>query len=205
MALEMVRLLAPCAGEFINDLEIHFFTVEEWGLQGSRAYADSLSENDVKRIALNLNLDVVAGSPKLTFLCNGFGDLAEWAREVLRDEPARCEVSEWVAHNSDHANFLRRGIPSIRLLAGFNEEDSDCGFHLSPADTTDKVRREDLAAAAGAAARVLLAALDSESPPARTRTRAEAAALLPHYGFAPPPGEGEAGGPDKKRGLERPI
>ena len=191
VALEMARLLAPCAGEFINDLEIHFFTVEEWGLQGSRAYADSLSENDVKRIALNLNLDVVAGSPKLTFLCNGFGDLAEWAREVLRDEPARCEVSEWVAHNSDHANFLRRGIPSIRLLAGFNEEDSDCGFHLSPADTTDKVRREDLAAAAGAAARVLLAALDSESPPARTRTGAEAAALLPHYGFAPPPEGGE--------------
>jgi hypothetical protein len=72
-----------------------------------------------------------------------------------------------------------------------NEEDSDCGFHLSPADTTDKVRREDLAAAAGAAARVLLAALDSESPPARTRTGAEGAALLPHYGFAPPPGGGE--------------
>lgn len=191
VALEMARLLVPYTGKFFNDLEIHFFTVEEWSLQGSRAYADSLSEDNVKQIALNLNLDVVAGSPKLTFLCNGFGDLAEWARETLRDEPARCEVSEWVAHNSDHANFLRRGIPSIRLLAGMNEEDSDCGFHLSPADTTDKVRREDLAAAAGAAARVLLAALDSELPLARMRTGAEAAALLPHYGFAPPPGEGE--------------
>ena len=100
-------------------------------------------------------------------------------------------MSEWVAHNSDHANFLRRGIPSIRLLAGLNEEDSDCGFHLSPADTTDKVRREDLAGAAAVTARVLLAALDSESPPARTRTGAEAAALLPHYGFAPPPGSVE--------------
>jgi len=191
VALEMARLLAPCTGKLINDLEIHFFTVEEWGLQGSRAYADSLSEDDVKRILLNLNLDVVAGSPNLTFLCNGFSDLAEWTRETLRDEPAQGKVSEWVAHNSDHANFLRRGIPSIRLLAGLNEEDSDCGFHLSPADTTDKVQREDLSAAAAVTARVLLAALDSESPPARTRTGAEAAALLPHYGFAPPPGSVE--------------
>jgi Zn-dependent M28 family amino/carboxypeptidase len=187
VVLEMARLLAPRVGEFINDLEIHFFTVEEWGLQGSRAYTDSLSEKDVNRISLNLNLDVVAGSQKLTFLCNGFSDLAEWAREVLRDEPALCEVSEWVAHNSDHANFLRRGIPSIRLLAGMNEESSNCGFHLSPADTTDKVLREDLTAAAGATTRVLLAALDSASAPARMRTKAEATALLPHYGFAPPP------------------
>ncbi|MEK6712443.1 MAG: M28 family peptidase [Nitrospinota bacterium] len=187
VALELARLLSVHRGRFTNDLEVHFYTAEEWGLQGSRAYVDALSEEEVARIALNLNLDVVAGSPKFTFLCNGFADLAGWVRGALKDEPAHCEVSEWVANNSDHANYVARGVPAVRILAGLDEEDSDCGFHLSPADTSDKVRRADLTSAAGAAARVLCKALESGEPLARTRTREEAGRLMPHYGFAPPP------------------
>ena len=188
-ALELARLLVPHRGRFANDLEVHFYTVEEWGLQGSRAYVGGLREEEIARIALNLNLDVVAGSSKFTFLCNGFSDLADWAREALRDEPARCEVSDWVANNSDHANYVARGVPAVRLLAGLNEKDSNCGFHLSPADTADKVGREDLTAATGAAARVLLKALASEAPLARARTREEAGRLMAHYGFVPPPAD----------------
>jgi len=93
-ALELARHLAGCRGRFANDLEVHFYTAEEWGLQGSRAYVNALSEQEVAGIALNLNLDVVAGSPKLTFLCNGFADLAGWVRGALADEPAHWEVSE---------------------------------------------------------------------------------------------------------------
>lgn len=188
-ALEIARLLSVHRGRFANDLEVHFYTAEEWGLQGSRAYVNALSEEEIPGIALNLNLDVVAGSSKLTFLCNGFEDLADWVRGALRDEPACYRVSEWVANNSDHANYVSRGIPAVRLLAGLDEKDSDCGFHLSPADTSDKVRRADLTAAAGAAARVLLKALEHEGPMARTRSREEAERLMPHYGFAPPPAE----------------
>ncbi|MBI3025205.1 MAG: M20/M25/M40 family metallo-hydrolase [Candidatus Tectomicrobia bacterium] len=188
-ALEIARHLAARRGRFANDLEVHFYTAEEWGLQGSRAYVNALSEQEVAGIALNLNLDVVAGSSKFTFLCNGFADLADWVRGALADEPARWEVSEWVANNSDHANYVARGVPAVRILAGLDENESNCGFHLSPADTSDKVRRADLTAAAGAAARVLLKALEAEGPVARTRTKREAERLMPHYGFAPPPVE----------------
>ena len=63
---EIARFLSAHKGRFANDLEVHFYSVEEWGLQGSRAYANSLSEEEVGRISLNLNLDVVAGSPKFS-------------------------------------------------------------------------------------------------------------------------------------------
>lgn len=189
VALELARALSAHRGIFANDLEVHFYTAEEWGLQGSRAYVNALSEEEIPGIALNLNLDVVAGSSKFTFLCNGFPDLADWVRGALADEPSHCEVSEWVANNSDHANYVARGVPAVRILAGLDENGSDCGFHLSPADTSDKVGRMDLTAGAGAAARVLLKALQSEKPLARTRTREEAGRLMLHYGFTPPPAD----------------
>jgi aminopeptidase YwaD len=47
---------------------VTFFTVEEWGLTGSRHYGDQLGEADCDRIALAVNLDSVAGSPWLTAL-----------------------------------------------------------------------------------------------------------------------------------------
>lgn len=188
VALELARLLAARPRSFSRDFEVHFYSVEEWGLQGSRAYVDSLSEDEAGRIALAINLDVVAGSESLTWLCNGFSDLAEWVHGALGEEPPRCAVSERVAINSDHANYVRRGIPALRLLAGMDEPESRCGYHLSPADTSDKVDSSELVAAASATARILMKALEHPGPIARHKTRDEVSRLLSFtYGFGPAP------------------
>ncbi len=189
VALELARLLSAWPRSFSRDFEVHFYSVEEWGLQGSRAYADSLSEDEAGRIALAINLDVVAGSEHLTWLCNGFADLAGWVQGALGEEPPRCAVSERVAINSDHANYVRRGIPALRLLAGMDEPESRCGYHLSPADTSDRVNLPELAAAASVTARLLSKALEDPGPIARHKTPDEVSRLLSFtYGFGPAPG-----------------
>ena len=188
VALELARLLSVRTRSFSRDFEVHFYSVEEWGLQGSRAYADSLSEDEAGRIALAINLDVVAGSEHLTWMCNGFTDLAGWVQGALGEEPPRCAVSERVAINSDHANYVRRGIPALRLLAGMDEPESRCGYHLSPADTSDKVDLPELAAAASVTSRLLLKALNHSGPIARHKTPDEVSRLLSFtYGFGPAP------------------
>ncbi len=188
VALELARLLSVRTRSFSRDFEVHFYSVEEWGLQGSRAYADSLSEDEAGRIALAINLDVVAGSEHLTWLCNGFTDLAGWVQGALGEEPPRCAVSERVAINSDHANYVRRGIPALRLLAGMDEPESRCGYHLSPADTSDKVDLPELAAAASVTSQLLLKALNHPGPIARHKTPDEVSRLLSFtYGFGPAP------------------
>ena len=58
--------------------------------------------------------------------------------------------------NSDHYNFARHGIPALRLVAGFDEPESNLRYVLTPADTIDKVAPAELKAAALVAA-VLLA------------------------------------------------
>jgi Zn-dependent M28 family amino/carboxypeptidase len=49
--------------------------------------------------------------------------------------------------NSDHANFAAAGIPALRLIAGFDDPDSNLRFLLTAADTRDKVRPAELAQA----------------------------------------------------------
>ena len=61
--------------------------------------------------------------------------------------------------NSDHYNFARAGVPAARLVAGFDEPESNLRYLLTPADTRDKVAAGDLAAVARLAARLVEDAL----------------------------------------------
>lgn len=69
--------------------------------------------------------------------------------------------------NSDHYNFLSRGIPAFRLVAGFEEPDSRLRFLLTQADTLEKVEPTELKVAALLAAEIALSACMAEGPIAR--------------------------------------
>lgn len=148
VVLAVTRTLAPWCEGFARGLRVAFFSIEEWALAGSRQYVEGLSATERDAIALDLNVDSVAGSPRLTALTSGFP-----AAEAFLLESAGTAGMSLGAHrplmaNSDHYNFAVLGIPAVRLVAGFDEPDSNLKYVLTPGDTRDKVPPAELAGAA---------------------------------------------------------
>ena len=153
--LAVVAELAPRAAEFECGLRVGLFTVEEWALTGSADYVDGLSVEELAALRLNLNLDSVAGSPNLTALTSDYPALEAWLLERAAAHRFKLGTHRPLMANSDHYNFARAGVPAARLVAGFDEPESNLRYVLTPADTRDKVRATDLAAAAGLTARLV--------------------------------------------------
>ena len=147
--------LAPRIASFECGLRVGLFNVEEWALTGSADYVDALAGEEREAIRLNLNLDSVGGSPNLTALTSDFPVLESWLLERAAAHGAALGVHRPLMANSDHYNFARVGVPAARLVAGFGEPGSNLRYVLTPADTRDKVRAEDLAAAAWLGARLV--------------------------------------------------
>ena len=141
--------MAPHLSRFQRGLRIALFTVEEWALAGSALYVDNLSEAERSSIKLNLNLDSIAGSPNLTALTSEFPKLEAWLLDRAAVHGHTLGVHRPLMANSDHYNFARHGIPATRLVAGFDEHESDIKYVLTPEDPRDKVGKNDLKRAAG--------------------------------------------------------
>lgn len=167
--LAVARTLAPMVPSLRRGLRVILFTVEEWGLTGSRHYVDELDEEQCERISLVINLDSVVGSPHLTALTSGFAELDRFLGGIAERIGIPLGTYQPVMANSDHYNFLRRGIPAFRLVAGFDEPDSRLRFLLTPADTVDKVAPTELKVAALLAAEIALSACMAEGPIASRR------------------------------------
>ncbi len=167
--LEVVRALAPGVPSCRRGLRAVLFTVEEWGLWGSRVYVDALDEAERRAIALNVNLDTIAGSPRLAALVSGFGELVPWIGLVSADAGLAFRAVLPLLPNSDHANFARRGVPALRLVAGFDEPAAGARHLLTSGDTRDKVPLPELKAATLAAAEVVWRALTWPGPIAAHR------------------------------------
>ena len=121
-----------------------FFSVEEWALTGSAQYVKSLSEAEKSKIALNVNLDSVAGSPHLAALTSEFGGVEPFVLSVADANGQSLRTVRPLMTNSDHANFAAGGIPAIRLVAGFDDPTAHLRVVLTPADTRDKVAQSEL-------------------------------------------------------------
>ena len=153
--LAVTAELAPRVAHFECGLRVALFNIEEWALSGSSDYVDRLSGEERAAIALNLNLDSVAGSPDLTALTSDFPALEAWLLERAAAHGVRLGVHRPLMANSDHFNFARAGVPAARLVAGFGTPESNLRYVLTPADTRDRVRAEDLVAAARLTARLV--------------------------------------------------
>jgi len=111
---------------------------------GSARYVAQLSDSERSRIALNINLDSVAGGARLAALSSGFAALEPFLLAVADANRHDLRCVRPLMTNSDHANFAAHGIPALRLIAGFGSADSHLRLLLTAADTRDKVRPEEL-------------------------------------------------------------
>jgi Zn-dependent M28 family amino/carboxypeptidase len=139
VALEVARRMKDGGSTLKRGLRVIFFTFEEWALIGSQLYIQGLSQEEREKIALVINLDTVVGSPKLTALVSGHIEVANFIKAVTKQAGVPVQPILPLQPNSDHYNFYLAGVPSLRLIAGYEDSSSLTRFLLTPADTRDKV------------------------------------------------------------------
>ena len=142
--LAVTRALSPEVATWRRGLRVMFFSVEEWALTGSAQYVQALGEAERAKIALNVNLDSVAGSPNLAALTSGYAGVEPFLLGVAEANGQSLRTVRPLMTNSDHANFAAGGIPAIRLVAGFDDPNAHLRVVLTPADTRDKVAQSEL-------------------------------------------------------------
>ena len=170
--LAVTRVLSPEVAKFQRGLRVMFFSVEEWALTGSAQYVKALSKAERAKIALNVNLDSVAGSPHLAALSSGYGGVEPFLLAVAEANGQSLRAVRPLMTNSDHANFAQGGIPAIRLVAGFDDPAAHLRAVLTPADTRDKVAQSELRQATLLTAALVAAACNADpAEAARWRIR----------------------------------
>ncbi|WP_018149598.1 M28 family peptidase [Henriciella marina] len=135
-----------------NTIVFAFFDAEEMGIAGSAAFVRDLPPSIEDRVAFNLNLDMVSRADKGEIFAVGthhFPDLVPLIDRVATSTPLTLkrghDSPEWGEQDwsalSDHAPFLRAGLPIIYLGV---EDHAD--YHRVT-DTFDKVAPETFARA----------------------------------------------------------
>jgi Zn-dependent M28 family amino/carboxypeptidase len=123
-------------GQARQGLRFAFWGAEERGLIGSRHHVGALSEEQRRRVALYINLDMV-GSPNFARFVQSSvasGELAEIARrELLADfRQHNLPVTERSGgrYGTDDASFSEKGIPTVGLYTGADwpKSDTDAGL-----------------------------------------------------------------------------
>ena len=143
-ALAAARALAPHVTTLTHSLRVCFFSAEEWALAGSARYLAMMDTQELASLRLNINLDTVAGDDTLTALISGFPALENFVATSARS--AQLAIGHYLPlmPNSDHANFAAKGIPALRLVAGFDRPQSRVNNILSAGDQPEVVREEEL-------------------------------------------------------------
>lgn len=162
-ALAVIRAVAPHVQTWRRGVRLAFFSAEEWALTGSARYVAGLPEGERRRLALNVNLDTVAGGKRLTALTSEFRELEPFLLQAAEANGHALRCVRPLQTNSDHANFALAGIPAFRLVAGYDESDANVRFVLTPGDLRDKVTEAELVKAAQLTAALLAAGCNASS------------------------------------------
>ena len=123
--LETALRLAQEPAQNCGRMRFAFWGAEERGLVGSRHHVSSLSDDERRRIAVYVNLDMV-GSPNFTRFVRASVAKLEGLAAIVREEV----VTEFRTHDlpfeertgggsgSDDASFSQKGIPTVGLYTG---------------------------------------------------------------------------------------
>jgi Zn-dependent M28 family amino/carboxypeptidase len=172
-AITILQSFAPLVGTLQRGLRVILFSAEESGLLGSTRYVDSLAPTERSSIALDINLDTLAGSTRFSCLTSGFEDLNHFVGAVSAAAGIEIPCYLPLLRNSDHYNFARLGIPALRVIAGFDEPTSGARFLLTEGDTAEKVSSTEIKLGTIIATELVWSALTWPGTIAQHRTTAD--------------------------------
>jgi aminopeptidase YwaD len=159
VALDVARRLTSDVSSWKRGLRLAFFNVEEWALTGSAHHVAGLTDSEKADIALNVNLDSVAGGDQLTALTSGFSGIEPFLSYCAADAGIDLKLFRPLQMNSDHANFAAAGIPAFRLVAGFADPTAATSLVLTDKDVRGQVKADELVRAAQLTETIIQSAL----------------------------------------------
>ncbi|MBE7556977.1 MAG: M20/M25/M40 family metallo-hydrolase [Anaerolineales bacterium] len=141
--LEIALQMADLGIEPRNKVVFAFWGAEEAGLHGSAYYVSQLSASQIKKIAVNLNFDMVGSPNYARFVYDGDGSatplagpngsknieqvfLEYFGEQNLETEPTAFDG------RSDYGPFIAVGIPAGGLFTGAEEINPDNGIAYDP-------------------------------------------------------------------------
>ncbi|MGH8885746.1 MAG: M20/M25/M40 family metallo-hydrolase [Egibacteraceae bacterium] len=129
VVLEIAEQIARRRIKPANRIRFAFWGAEESGLLGSKHYVSKLSKRDVKRIAVNLNFDML-GSPNFVRFVydgdgsttppagpNGSGQVEQVFLDYFAQQGLAIEPTGF-SGRSDYRPFIEAGIPAGGLFSG---------------------------------------------------------------------------------------
>jgi hypothetical protein len=167
VALAVARELRANIAGRKRSLRVAFFNAEEWALTGSEIHIASLGSAERDAIALNVNLDTVAGGQRLTALTSGFAGTEPFLLKCSEAAGIPLNLFRPLQMNSDHGNFAKAGIPALRLVDGFNDHGARTRHLLTPLDRRDLATPEELLRSAKLTLEIVSRALDAEDDETR--------------------------------------
>ena len=177
--LEAARILKSLNVKPRRTIRFAFFSGEEQGCLGSRAYA-AAHEKELDRLRAVLIMDEGAQAP-LGFQIQGRADLeaAVKARLASLAPFGAAGVSLAATFDQDHAPFVNAGVPAFTLWVEPGEYDT---HHHAVTDTLDKVDPRHLAVDTAVMAIAAWSIANSAEPLGRRLAPAEAAELMKKSG-----------------------
>jgi carboxypeptidase Q len=172
--LATARALAALGARPRRTIRFAFFSGEEQGMLGSRAYVTA-HRHELDSVKAVLIMDQGTGAPR-GFKLHGRADVADAAARVLAPLRAldAAELSQEATFDQDHAFFLAEGLPVMTLWV----HGGDYAMHRhAVTDTLDKIDPRMLALDAAALAVAAFSVADGE-PLGRRLNPAECARLL---------------------------
>ncbi|HDL17816.1 MAG TPA: M20/M25/M40 family metallo-hydrolase, partial [Bacteroidetes bacterium] len=135
---------------------------EEKGLFGSRYYVDSAPVFPLENTVANMNLDMIGRNDSGKVELEGLYSSAELAEIINQENEGvglKIVAKKSSAGRSDHASFLRKGVPAVEFFTGFHPD-----YH-QPTDTAEKCFPEGIAQICRLVAKVSLRlAIDKKRP-----------------------------------------
>lgn len=161
VALELARTFANHKNIFRRTIRFVFFSAEENGIWGSRAYVTRHIE-DLKDIVLMLNVD--PGGKVDNCLVEGFSDLIFHMETLAKKNRFSMEIKRYPDYHNDSFPFMFKGVPAI-WLPGNPCKGNAAGFIHSPVDTIDKISIRRLKEGAMTVAHILLDIVNIDKRP----------------------------------------
>ncbi len=138
--LELARLIAQNREKLGRSVLFIAFSAEEIGLVGAAYFLNNPTVS-VENIVAMFNFDMIGRSNGGRVNISGVGTSADWER-ILREaqvDGLQVQLQASAGGGSDHAVFIRRGIPAVFFFTGMHPD-----YHR-PSDTWDKINYEDQA------------------------------------------------------------
>lgn len=168
MVMEVARLLARCHLHLKRTVRFIGFAGEEIGLVGS-AYHAKAHEAQLTRIRTLCNCDMppVSGPWSLNFYgCHDEESRRRYTHALGQQMGLTLDYKTFHHEHSDHAAFVRRGVPAFALGGGREGLTTGGTCHMA-GDTADHIPVKGLCEASAVAARVLLRTVNDELWPDR--------------------------------------